>query len=320
MSDGCDCTPPSTNRGGSPACDPTTQPCPHQPCASATINLPKGSQSSSSNPTNSWLTSPCFHFDYQGVVAGISGSYVLSVSGAVVPAPPFTCHWDLPAAAGTLTNPDSCTPTHTEPNAAGEGDLQLTGMNGTTAGACQAQKKFKIYQDHLARDRDNFGVGISCGANGSNRWRFTHLGARITMSRAWNCHGGTLHIYNGGGSGNTGPRGVAFLFNASRLKNTVLVTHTPTGEGSHPALGPLVRGDIVAYFTGSGDLAHTQTCTGNGTETYGANNVPVRFPGRPRLDEAWQWSTSTAGDWANDIKTNLFPGATPFTIKVFSKP
>jgi hypothetical protein len=67
-------------------------------------------------------------------------------------------------------------------------------------------------------------------------------------------------------------------------------------------------------------LAHTQPCTGNGNETYGANNVPVSFPGRPGVDEAWQWATSPAGDWANNIKKDIFPGATPFTIKVFSKP
>ena len=317
MSDCNGTTPPRSGNGGAPACDPTIQTC---PCLKATIKKPRGSQSSSSNPKASWLTSPCFHFDYQGVVAGAAGSYVLTIEGEVDPAPPYTCQWDLEPAAGSLANATSCTPTHTEPNAEGEGVLKLTGVSGTIVGGCEESKTLKIYQDHLARDYDNFGVGISCGANGSDPWSFEHLGAKIDMPGAWNCHGGTKHIYNGGGSGNTGPSGVSSLLDPSRLKKTVQVTHTSSGGGTHPSLGKLNRGDIVAYFTGAGDLAHTQTCTGNGDETYGANNVPVKFPGRPRVDEAWQWATSTAGDWANDIKENLFQGATPFTIKVFSKP
>jgi hypothetical protein len=208
-------------------CDPKS--CIPPACRSATIKKPRGSQSSSSNPTSSWLTTPCFHFDFQGVIGGTPGSYVLGIEGEVEPAPPYTCQWDLEATAGLLTNATSPAPRHTEPNAAGEGVLKLTGMNGATAGSCEAQKRIKVYQDHLARDRDNFGVGISCGANGSASWRFTHLGATIDMPTPWNCHGGTLHIHNGSGTGNEGPGGVGLLLDPVRLKKTVQVTHTPTG-------------------------------------------------------------------------------------------
>jgi hypothetical protein len=294
---------------------PTGGQCP-PPCNSATIRRPLGSLDNASNPVASWLTSPCFHFDFQGVISGSAGPYVLAIDGAVAPAP-YTCQWALDAAAGTLTSPTSNTPTHVAPAAAGDGNLTLTGVNGTTPASCTDRRRIRIYLDHLARDQENYGVGTSCRGP---TWTFTRFGATISMSGQWNCHGGTRHIYNGTGSGSEGPGGVAFLLDPSRLKNTVHVTHTPTGGGTHPPLGPLVRGDIVAYYTGSGDLAHTQTCTGNGTETYGANNVPVAFPGRPNLDEAWRWSTSTAGDWANNIRENIFPGATPFTIKVFSRP
>jgi hypothetical protein len=234
----------------------------------------------------------------------------------------YSCQWSLDAAAGTLSTLTSCSPTHTAPASAGQGTLTLTGALGGTPASCTDNKRIKIYEDHLARDFENFGTGISCGnpLHSNSSWTFTRFGATITMPGSWNCHGGTSHIYNGGGSGSLGPSGVAHLFDPSRLKRTVTVTHTPTGGGSHPSLGSLSRGDIVAYFTANGDLAHTQTCTGNGNETYGANNVPVSFPGRPGVDEAWQWATSPAGDWANNIKKDIFPGATPFTIKVFSKP
>lgn len=63
---------------------------------------------------------------------------------------------------------------------------------------------------------------------------------------------------------------------------------------------------------------HSQTCTGSGTDTYGANNEPLPFPGAPS-DQSWKWATSTAGDWADDL---WLPGTgiMPVTIKVYSVP
>lgn len=311
---------PSSGRDAGARCDPTVQSCDPPPCNRAEITRPRGSLTAASNPVASWLTTPCYHFDFQGVISVAAGHYVLQISGVVDPAA-YTPQWTLDAAAGTLTNPTSTTPTHVAPAAPGEGTLTLTGVLRGTPASCTDSKRVKIYQDHLARDFENFGTGISCGNPlATSSWTFTRFGATITMPSSWNCHGGTSHIYNGGGSGSAGPAGVAHLLAPGRLKTTVTVTHTATGGGSHPSLGSLARGDIVAYYTGNGQLAHTQTCTGNGNETYGANNVPVRFPGRPGVDEAWQWATSPAGDWANNIQTDIFPGATPFTIKVFSKP
>jgi hypothetical protein len=195
--------------------------------------------------------------------------------------------------------------------------LRISAMNKDISLPCKDIRKLKIYHDHLARDEENFGNGTSCQGP---VWTFTRFGATITMDRQWNCHGGTLHVYNGGGTGYEDLKGIQFLFDMSRLKNTVKVTHTSKGGGSHPPLGPLERGDVIVYLTGANDLAHTQTCTGNGDETYGANNVPLRFPGRPDEDEAWKWAYSKAGDWANELQLDLFKGATPFTIMVFRKP
>lgn len=304
--------PPKDNR----TCNQATTGC-VPACKQARIIRPRGSYSSSSNPTASWLTKPCHHFDFQGVVSGSPGAYVLKIQGQVDPSSTYGCKWTLSSAGGTLSSDTSCTPTHSAPSSSGQGTLKLQGTYRKKLVSCSAQKTVKIYRDHLARDYKNFGTGTSCD---SPSWSFTRFGATITVTGRWNCHGGTLHCYNGKGNGSAGLSAISFLLDSSRLKKTVTVTHTSSGKGSHPSLGKLQRGDIVAYFTGSGSLAHTQTCTGNGTETYGANNEPVSFPGRPGVDESWKWATSTAGDWANNIKKDVFPGATPFKIKVFSKP
>lgn len=79
---------------------------------------------------------------------------------------------------------------------------------------------------------------------------------------------------------------------------------------------------------------HSQTCTGNGSETYGANNEPMAYPGAPANapsggNESFRWATSTAGDWANELyypdwttvdKTWMPTDPTPITIKVYDKP
>ena len=295
-----------------------------QPCSSkckAVINKPLGSLDASTNPQASWKSTPCYHFDFQGVISGSKGPYVLDFNGQITPSGKFSYKWTLDAAAGTLTNDTTSSPTHTAPASPGEGYIKLEGINDKDKICCSDKKKVKIYKDHLGRDYENFGTGTSCKGP---TWKFTRFGTTITMKNRWNCHGGTLHAYDGRGSGSAGPSAIDSLLpkakRSTKLKKTVTVTHTSDGKGTHPPLGSLDRGDIIAYYTASGDLAHTQTCTGNGTDTYGANNIPVKFPGRPFIDEAWKWAISAAGDWANKIKKDLFPGATPFTIKVFQKP
>ena len=294
------------------------------PCTKAEIEEPKGSLSAAANPPACWKTPAPYHFDFQGVLSGCPGAYSLTLRGKVVPAPSYGYKWTLAAAAGTLANDTTATPTHTPAAAAGQGKLTLVGTASGNPASCIDEKEIKIYEDHLARDRENFGIGTNCKGN----WTFTRFGVTPPMTH-WNCHGGTRHIYNGTGTGSESPARIAFLLQAGRRKRTVTVTHKIAGGGSHPPLGALNRGDIVAYYTAPigipavSQLAHTQTCTGSGTETYGANNKPVNFPGRPNVDEAWEWAASPAGDWANNIKLGLLVGGgvvTPFTIKVFSKP
>jgi len=129
------------------------------------------------------------------------------------------------------------------------------------------------------------------------------------------CHDSTTHQYKG-------EMGIVdFWDGVWTLKKEVIVTHDLNGNGSHPSLGTLNRGDIVAYYDDEGNPMHSQTCTGNGTETFGANNEPLPFNGNPGL-QSWKWATSTAGDWANALWLTAVPfeDLMPVHIKVYSKP
>jgi hypothetical protein len=286
-----------------------------------------GSLGANPNPTAAWITSSPYRFDFQGVVSGSPGPYALSIEGEICPIPPGEYKWTLGTAAGTLSNDTSASPTHNPPATAGQGTLTLKAMVGTVETGCSTNRVVKIYEDHLARDRENFGTGISCAGN----WQFTAHGATITMGDTWNCHGSTRHAYDGDyDSSSTSQPWLSW----TAIK-VVVVTHDAQGNGSHPGLGTLERGDVVAYFSPNGKpynppniadlnewtMQHSQTCTGSGTETYGANNEPKTFPGGPGEGQSWKWATSTAGDWGNHIWQPASQGGfVPFIIVVFDKP
>jgi hypothetical protein len=276
------------------------------------IVKPKGSLDAAKNPSTSWVSSPCYHFDLQALESGATGAYVLDIEGDIDPSPPLGYKWTLEAAAGTLTDDTTATPTHAAPAAEGEGMLELKAMIGTTDTGIEEERKVKIYEDHLARDYANFETGGSCLAT----WYVEtfNVDPHVAMG-TWNCHGSTWHHWNGSGTGN-----MMTLPPVGSPKKTVVVTHLSGGGGSHPPLGTLNRGDIVVYYQANGPKMHSQTCTGNGTETYGANNEPLSYPGAPVVNESWKWATSTAGDWANDLWLPTYPGIMPVTIKVYDKP
>jgi len=274
---------------------------------------PKGSLDAAKNPQTSWVLSPCYHFDFQALESGATGAYVLDIEGDIDPAAPLGYKWTLDSAAGTLANDTTSTPTHSAPASPGEGMLELKAMIDTTDTGIKEKRKVKIYEDHLARDYANFETGGYC----INNWEVTTFNVDPQpVMNDWNCHGSTWHHWDGSGTG-----WATSLPPVGSPKKTVVVTHLLGGGGSHPPLGTLNRGDIVAYYMASGPvpLMHSQTCTGNGTDTYGANNDPLSYPGRAGVDESWKWATSTAGDWANDL---WLPGTgiMPVTIKVYDKP
>jgi len=286
---------PSQSENSNTPCDPSLQSCPKPPCNRATIKKPRGSLDSGSNPVASWLSSPCFHFDFQGVVSGSPGPYVLDFQGEVDPSATYTLKWTLDAAAGALTSDTSATPTHTAPSAAGEGLLKLTGMDGGAPASCKDQKKLKIYQDHLARDRDNFGVGISC----EGPWTFTKYGATITMAITWNCFGSTDHIYNGSGTGYTPSVNIANGWTKTTYNSPISASDWASINAS------LRRGDVVSFWSddGSGGFAaqHSHTCI-SGTTMYGANNEPVIRPtGHPAT---WKWFETTSQTYYTNVNSN----------------
>jgi hypothetical protein len=183
------------------------------------------------------------------------------------------------------------------------------------------ERTVKVYKDHLARDYENFLTGGPCA--GPNGWKVTtfNVNPQPTMSN-WNCHGSTQHHYNGSGSGWVGAPDLLSLVSGATVKIEVPVTHYPSGGGSHPPLGALNRGDIVAYLGANGELMHSQTCMGIGTDTYGANNEPLAFPGYPGVSESWKWALSPAGDWTNDqwLQGTPLAGFEPVIVRVYAKP
>ena len=246
-----------------------------------------------SNPANSWLTTPCFHFDFQGVVSGSAGPYVLTIEGSVDPSPLYTPSWTLEAGAGTLTNATTTTPTHTAPAAEGDGKSVLTGMKGSTAASCTAEKEIKIYADHLARDRENFGTHISC----YGPWSFTRLGATINMPTTWNCFGSVDHIYNGSGTGYVNSVNIPNGWSKTTFDIPISSSNWTSIESS------LKRGDVVSFWSGSSagfNAQHAHTCL-SGTTMYGANNEPVITNGlHPAI---WRWFETTSQNYFNGVNT-----------------
>jgi hypothetical protein len=282
------------------------------------ILKPKGSKDANPNPTDSFLKTGPYRFDFQWVKTETPGYYSNPIEGNIEPSAVVTdltdidYFWSVSDGEFDPHDPDepqkvtgTATPTYKATEVASSITLTLD------PDVCGAKtRQLETFQDHLARDYANFETGGSCKAG----WKVTtfNVNPQPVMSK-WNCHGSTWHHWNGSGNGLS-----STLPPVGDPKKTVVVTHKPGGGGTHPPLGALNRGDIVAYYQANGPLMHSQTCTGNGTETYGANNETLPYPGAPS-DQSWKWATSTAGDWANDL---WLPGTgiMPVTIKVYNKP
>ncbi len=302
------------------------------------IVSPKGSLDANPNPVESWLSDPDgwnpnfrgHRFDFQGVVAGATGPYVLDIEGRIEPAD-LGFKWTLDEAAGTLANTHTAAPTHTAPHDEGQGTLILEALDGANKTGCKDQRTVIIYKDHLARNMENFGTGISC----EGAWTFTAFNATITMQGTWNCHGSSRHLYDGSGTGGDGEGALDFSKDWEVAKE-VAVSHHDEGGIAIPDLGPLYRGDLILYYAPKPEdhpffkepiLMHSQTCTGNGAETYGANNEPLSYPGAAMVNESYRWGVCTAGAWAiNTWQPDFPPGSDPgfdkmpVTIKVLRKP
>jgi hypothetical protein len=277
------------------------------------IKKPKGSLDANPNPTDSWITTPCHHFDFQGVTSGSPGPYVLDIEGQIDPIPPASYKWTLDAAAGALANDTTATPTHTSPATEGQGTLTLKAMIGATDTGCKDERKLKIYKDHLARDRENFGHNTRCSEWAGSKWTFTRFNVTITMPNDWNCHGSTRHMYDGTGNGWYNAGALPPPIDGWAQKGTSIVI--PYADRLDPidwsAYGiALERGDVVAYYSADNVLQHSQTVL-SGTTTYGANN---------RLHDGdplqWFWYESEAGRYMQDHPESRYP----ITVKVLNRP
>jgi hypothetical protein len=188
--------------------------------------------------------------------------------------------------AGTLKNVTNANPTHTAPTNEGQGKLTLKVMLGTTYTVCKDEVQVKIYKDHLARDRDNFGIGGSC----YNKWTFSAFKATVTMLNTWNCHGSVRHAYDGSGNGY-----------ASSTVGWTTTEHTSPIDWTVVA-GMLSRGDVVSFYSGSPGnyrLEHSHTCL-QGSIMYGANNEPsVNFNNTPPA--IWKWDECSSEQYFNAV-------------------
>lgn len=253
------------------------------------IVKPKGSLDAVKNPEASWVSSP-YHFDFQGLESGATGGYVLDIEGDIDPAPPLGYKWTLDAAAGTLTDDTTATPTHAAPDTEGEGMLELKAMIGTTDTGIEEDRKAKIYEDHLARDYANFETGGSCLAT----WYVEtfNVDPKPGMS-TWNCHGSVWHAYNGSGTGNSG----------STVGWSQTPYPTPSTTDWTTIQSGLSRGDVVSFWSGSPgsyDLQHSHTCRGSSTNMYGANNEPsVDFDNTPPA--TWKWYECSSKDYYDAV-------------------
>lgn len=276
------------------------------------ILTPKGSFGAATNPVASWLTTPCYHFDLQGLRSSAVASYPLQFSGQVQPNS-FGYGWTLDSGAGTLSNPTTATPTHSPPPTIGSGKLTLQATSGGTNVGCSDERNLVIYRDHLGRDRSNFGTGISCGnpSNPTPSWYFTNYGAVITMGNVWNCFGSVWHAFNGTGNG----------WSIATVNWTNYVEETAPVNWSN-ITSNLSRGDVVVFYSGSPgnyQAQHTHTCL-SGTTMYGANNEPAIIWHQGSPFATWKWGECNSQQYFTNVNAGASNVIVLTRVVKFKKP
>ena len=269
-------------------------------------DVPQGANGANSP---SWVMGGPFHFDFQWVkkpCRGNNGDNDIEgrISSSILTYPYF---WEV--GEGKFKNHDmnprkpkektgTATPTYeavTVTASAGVDlrlsaimtDLQgniMTDAQGNKMPLRTVEKKIIVYEDHLARDYDNFGVGKSCKGN----WTFAKYGVTIKMNRSWDCHGSTWHAFDGSGNGYNQHTPVNF---------PTKIPYSPPIDWAAVA-AQLKRGDVVVFFSGSpGNFIpqHSHTCL-SGTSMYAANNEPkVDFT--KNQPDTWMWDVCTSHEY-----------------------
>ncbi len=229
---------------------------------------PKGLPLKAGKQPGSWVfrgNPYCFKWQYVHENNSIV-PYEQLIEGNVASYPSFGYNWSV--SQGELENPTSGNPTYHPTNMIVPSTMTMVDLwlcGSANCDSCKDKRSLEVYRDHLERDYQNFGTGISCGDIVlQTPWVFRRYGGTITMPQTWNCFGSVWHAYNGTGGGQ-----------ALDIPTNGFTVETYT----HPinwtdATGDLERGDIVAFYGGD-TLQHAHTCMGNPSQMYGANNEPI---------------------------------------------
>jgi hypothetical protein len=261
----------------------------------AKILCPWGSKDANPSPPESWISSPCYHFDFQAVTSGSPGAYVLSILGKVEPSATYGYEWTWDAQVGALENETTSTPTHSAPATPGEGTLTLEATTGGGGTGITDDREVEIYEDHLERDYDNF---KSVGSCKEGEWSTPY--AEVNMPNDWNCHGSVDHGYNGSGSG---------------YKNhipTVIGSWNDTTTYNDPIdwddlESELEHGAVVTFWRYESEYSvwncvHSHSFRSDNSKMFGANNEAV-FDFTKEDPASWKWAETTSKEYYNKINT-----------------
>ena len=294
------------------------------------ILQPSGSADSKNNNwTNSWIADnlygPGFYWDFQGVSSASAGAYPLGIIGSITP-DTYSYNWSANSAneIGTVFGLDGY-PLHQPPATAPQdgafGTIKLEVLLSYVPTGISDSKRVIIYKDHLARDMANFKVDQPC-VNGNWETPFGKIEIENPYGY-WNCHGSTLHAYDG--SGNGALAHPDFLNDTNYWQTPINLSY-PFNQDARLQLDHLNRGDVISYHDAGGGPIHTATATGNSAQTWGANNAPLKLiivcyvtwpslpvnghPMPPQITPVYTvqdsrlWSFSTVYDCATDFATN----------------
>ncbi len=253
---------------------------------------------------------PC-RYDWQAVDGAAPGMTALRpVSGVIYPVPRLTLQWTISDGCGSFDFPQEEVPWHISealpsPPSSRDGVLRIEGWASETALVAVAERGIRIYDDHLRRDMENFTPeylspfhcwhGIMAGSTGA--LRFTAFDA-------------ARHAYEGKrASTNEDPFWLSW-------SNPVSVLVTNAGY-EVPEWDTLNRGDLIVYRRGSTNI-HVQTCTGNGDETWGADNAPRLWDAQLQMytNQYGLFVTAPAGIHYQQACPDLFP----VEIRLYKKP
>ncbi|MFO7534762.1 MAG: hypothetical protein R6X19_03620 [Kiritimatiellia bacterium] len=271
------------------------------------ILLPAGS--ADGNPDRSTVfvdTETTYRYDWQAACDNTYGNGALyQIEGLQYLTPPYGYQWTLPSECGQLAGAQDALPVHSPPVSINgtyqDGVLRLNATHNQTNVDVADSRVIRVYDDHLRRDMANF--------TPANLVPFSAIKGKMiggSKTLGFTCHSSVAHAA-------TGSIADPYVWEGWMVSTSVTVD----ARGYEiPNLGTVNRGDVVAYYSQATNRVHSQICTGNGTETWSANNTPIVYDGTNYVNEWPAFATSIAG--SNFQNGN--PDSFPVTITVYKKP